>query len=182
MQNNRYAIFGIVGSLLPLVFIAVAIMLSPWFNWQNNALSDLGHAVKSNVAPIFNFGLFFSGFLMIIYAIKALKNYAKYTSYFLLLAFLAFQLVAIFDEVYGFLHFVVSILFFVLLGLSTIVYAVERKSILAAIALVIFLITWTLSWMGLYGKGVAIPEILSSFVTMLWILSSAISIYLEKKS
>jgi hypothetical membrane protein len=182
VQNNRYAIFGIVGSLLPLVFIAVAIMLSPWFSWQNNALSDLGHAVKSNVAPIFNFGLFFSGFLMIIYTIKALKNYAKYTSYFLLFAFLAFQLVAIFDEVYGFLHFVVSISFFLLLGLSTMVYAVERKSILASVALVLFLIIWTLSWMGLYGKGVAIPELLSSLAAMLWFLSSAISIYLVKKS
>jgi hypothetical membrane protein len=40
------------------------------------------------------------------------------------------QLLATFDEVYGPLHVIVSILFFVSLGFASIVYAAEAKSIL----------------------------------------------------
>jgi len=46
--------FGIVGPIVSYVLIAVSILLSPWFSWQRNALSDLGHSTKSNVSPIFN--------------------------------------------------------------------------------------------------------------------------------
>ncbi|WP_251950245.1 hypothetical protein [Thermococcus argininiproducens] len=36
---------------VPLLSIAIAIMLSGWFSITNNALSDLGHAIMSPVAP-----------------------------------------------------------------------------------------------------------------------------------
>ncbi|MEM2707195.1 MAG: hypothetical protein QW288_06765, partial [Ignisphaera sp.] len=49
---------------VPLICIAISIWLSPWFNILDNALSDLGHATRSSVAPIFNFGLSLGGFLI----------------------------------------------------------------------------------------------------------------------
>lgn len=45
---------------LTSVFIAVAI--SPWFSWTENALSDLGHPSRAS-APIFNLGLILAGAL-----------------------------------------------------------------------------------------------------------------------
>ncbi|MCK4483018.1 hypothetical protein KAU55_07295, partial [Candidatus Bathyarchaeota archaeon] len=62
MNEKTYALFGVIGSLLAYFSIGVSIALSPWFSWETNALSDLGHAVNSGVAPIFNFGLLLSGF------------------------------------------------------------------------------------------------------------------------
>ena len=85
MNDRNYALFGLLGPLAALLFIGVSILLSPWFSWGNNALSDLGHSVNSDVAPLFNFGLLLSGFFTILYALTSFRKHAKYTSYFLML-------------------------------------------------------------------------------------------------
>jgi len=101
MNEKIYALFGVIGPLLAYVSIGVSIALSPWFSWEMNALSDLGHAVESGVAPIFNFGLLLTGFFLTIYAVKVLKVHAKWTGYSLVISAFTLQLVAVFDEVYG---------------------------------------------------------------------------------
>ena len=171
-----------VGPLVAYFFIGVSIVLSPWFSWWSNALSDLGHSVDSDVASLYNFGLLLAGFFIIIYSITAFRNHAKYSSCCLLVSALILQLVATFDEVYGSLHVIVSILLFVSLGLASIVYAVERKSVLALAAFVIGLGSWILYWAGMYSAGVAVPETISSVVTVSWVMLSAIKIYLGKSS
>ncbi len=178
MNKKICALFGVVSPPVAYASIGVSIALSPWFSWEKNALSDLGHAFKSGVAPIFNFGLLLTGFLVIIYAVTTLRGYARWTSYSLVISAFMLQLVAVFDEVYGFLHFVVSLLFFVSLGLATLVYAVERRSRLAAIGFIIGLFAWVFYWAEIYRAGVAVPEIISSVAVMPWIVSSALSIKL----
>ena len=180
MNERKYALFGVVGPLVAYFFIGVSIVLSPWFSWWSNALSDLGHSVDSDVASLYNFGLLLAGFFMMIYSMTALKDHAKYTRYCLLASAMMLQLVATFDEVYGPLHVTVSILFFVSLGFASIVYAVEGKSILALAAFVIGLGSWILYWAGMYSAGVAVPETISSVVTVSWVMLSAIKIYLGK--
>jgi len=49
--------------IIPLISILVAAVLSDWFNIVNNALSDLGHAKRSSVAPLFNASLVLGGLL-----------------------------------------------------------------------------------------------------------------------
>jgi hypothetical membrane protein len=176
MNKKICALFGVVSPLVAYASIGVSIALSPWFSWKRNALSDLGHAVKSGVAPIFNFGLLLTGFLFMIYAFTALRDYARWTSYSLVISAFMLQLVATFDEVYGLLHFVVSILFFVSLGSTTIVYAVERKSSLAVIGFIIGLFAWIFYWAGIYRAGVAVPEIISSVAVIPWIIYSALKL------
>ena len=66
MEERVYALFGVVGPLVAYISMGVSIVLSPWFSWESNALSDLGHAFRSEVASIFNFGLLLAGFLMMI--------------------------------------------------------------------------------------------------------------------
>ncbi len=180
MNKEIYALFGAVGPLVAYVSIGVSIALSPWFSWERNALSDLGHAVKSGVAPIFNFGLLLTSFLLMIYAITALKAYARRTSYSLLISAFMLQLVAVFDEVYGSLHFVVSVLFFVSLIPTIILYALERKSSLAVIGFIIGLLSWILYGARIYSAGVAVPETISTLAVLPWIVSSALKIYMGK--
>jgi len=179
MNRKIYALFGVISPLVAYAFIGVSIAFSPWFSWKRNALSDLGHSVKSGVAPIYNFGLLLTGFLAMIYAVTALRNYARWTSYSLLISAFMLQLVAAFDEVYGLLHSVVSILFFISLGSTTIVYAVERKSVLAVTSFIIGLFSWVFYWAGIYNAGVAVPEIISSLAVLPWIISSALKIYIS---
>jgi len=180
MNEKIYALFGVVGPLVACVSIGVSIAFSSWFSWERNALSDLGHAVKSGVAPIYNFGLLLTGFLLTIYAVKALKKYASWTSYSMVISAFMLQLVAAFDETYGLLHFVVSVLFFVSLGFASIVYVMERKSSLAAIAFIIGLFSWVLYWAGIYSVGVAVPETISSVAVLPWVISSALKLYISK--
>jgi len=188
LREQNYALFGLVAPLTAIIFIVVSIVLSPWFSWWSNALSDLGRsaatdvAPKSEVAPLFNFGLLLSGFLIILYSITSFRNHAKYTSYFLVLTGLSLQLVATFDEVYGSLHFQVSVLFFVALGFASISYVVEKRSVLAVTALVIGFSSWILYGLEIYSAGIAVPETISSMATVTWVMLSALRIYFTKST
>jgi hypothetical membrane protein len=182
LKEQNYALFGLAGPLIAIIFIIAAIGLSPWFSWWSNALSDLGHSVNSEVAPLFNFGLLLSGFLTILYAITSFRNHAKYTSYLLVIMGLMLQLVATFDEVYGSLHFQVSVLFFVALGFASISYAIEKRSGLAVAALVIGLCSWILYGLQIYSAGIAVPETISSIATVTWVMLSALRIYFTKST
>jgi len=176
MNKRAYALLGIVGPLIAYISIGLSIALSPWFSWEKSALSDLGHAVKSQAALIFNLGLLLAGFLIMVYVITVFKRHAKYTSVFLVISALSLQLVATFDEVYGLPHVAVSVLLFLSLGVASLTYVVERKSYLAAAAFIIGLISWALHSMKIYNLGVAVPETISSVMVSLWIIYSAIRI------
>ena len=180
MNERNYGLFGLVAPLIAIFFIVVSIVLSPWFSWWSNALSDLGHSVNSEVAPLFNFGLLLSGFLTILYSITSFRNHAKYTSYVLVIVGLSLQLVATFDEVYGSLHFQVSVLFFMALGFASISYIVEKRSVLAFAALIIGSVSWILYGLEIYSAGIAVPETISSIATVTWVMLSALRLYFDK--
>jgi len=94
----------------------------------------------------------------------------------LVISAFAFQLIAVFDEVYGPLHLVVSILFFVSLSFTSLLYAVERKSRSAGAAFTIGLVSWIFYWAKIYSVGIAVPEIISSAAVLFWIIPSALRI------
>jgi hypothetical membrane protein len=155
------------------------LILSPWFNWQNNMLSDLGHAGTSNAAPIFNFGMLLAGFLMMIYALTIFKKHAKYSSFCLLASTFLVQLLAAFNEVYGSLHYAAAVPHFVMLSVTTIVYSVEKRSAVAFSTFIIVMFSWLLFALNLFNIGIAVPETVSKLV-LAWIMYSAINIYLDK--
>lgn len=182
MTERYYALSGFLGPLIAIISITAAIVLSPWFSWESNALSDLGHSTNSEVASLFNFSLLLCGFLVIIYSITSFREHAKYTSYFLLLTGLALQLVATFNEVYETLHVQVSILFFAAIGLSSISYIIEKRSVLAIAALVIGASSWILYGLELYNTGIAVPETTSSMATAVWVVLSSLRAYFAKST
>jgi len=160
-----------------MALIFLSILLSPWFNWGQNALSDLGHSINSNVAALFNFGLLLSGFFVTLYSLTSFRNYAKKTSYFMVFVGLSLQFIAMFDEVYGSLHTIVSVLFFVLLTFSSISFALEKKSLLAGLAVIISILSWILYGLDLYSSGIAVPETVSSVATSLWVVKSSFRLW-----
>jgi hypothetical membrane protein len=180
MKEKNYALLGIIGPFVTYFSIVFSIVYAPWFSWQRNALSDLGHSVNSGVAPIFNLGLFFTGFIVIIYAVTVLKTHAKYTSFCIIASAVILQLVATFDEVYGFLHGLVAVLFFLSIWSTSIVNAIEKKSLLALTAFLVGLISFVLFGMNVYSAGIAVPEIISFGAVATVIQFSATKIYLTK--
>lgn len=179
--SKFFASLGIIGPGVAYIFICLSICLSPSFSWYENALSDLGHSQKSVVAPIFNFGLLISGFLTAIYASKSLAEYAKYTSISVVFSALMLQSVAAFDEIYGRIHFIVSVLFFISASISCIVYFVEKKKVLGFAAFLAGLMAWLFYWANIYKMGVAIPEIISAISVTSCLIESSLNIIRQKR-
>jgi hypothetical membrane protein len=180
-KEKNYALLGIIAPFVTYFSIGVSIAFSPWFSWQRNALSDLGHSVNSGVAPIFNVGLLFTGLLVIIYSVTVFAKHAKYTSLCLLVSAVMLQLLATFDEVYGSLHVAVAVLFFVSIWTTSIVNAVEKKSILALLAFILGFGSFVLFEMEAFAAGIAVPEIVSFGAVATLLQLSAVKIYLEKQ-
>lgn len=151
---------------IPLLSILVAAVLSNWFSLVDNALSDLGHATRSSVAPLFNTGLSLGGLMIAIGGVKYLGSVSRKLSILMCATGYSLILVAVFDEVYGALHFYVSVLFFVLLFITAVYYAIalsrNRRLQLATIALLTAgLVSWIFHFTLKLPKGAAIPELIS---------------------
>lgn len=181
VEERVYALFGIFGPLTVYTSIAVSLALSPWFNWQTNMLSDLGHAVTSNTASIFNFGMLLAGFFMMIYSLTVFKKHARYSSFCLLVSTFLVQMLAVFNEAYGSLHYFVAVPHFVMLSLTSIVYTVEKRSAVAITTFLIVMLTWLLYSLNILNIGIAVPETMSKLV-LAWIMYSAVKIYFQKEA
>jgi len=77
-------------------------------------------------------------------------------------------LIAVFDEVYGWIHYLVSIAFFLSLALGALFYMYTYRSLKAVLALIVGVLVWILYFMGMIKCGVAVPEKVSILVTLIW--------------
>lgn len=158
--------YAAISIIVPILSILVAIATSGWFDILNNALSDLGHATRSNVAPIFNTGISLGGLLVTVGAVKFLVRISKWLAVIMSATGYALVLIAVFDEVYGVIHFYVSALFFILLLVATIYYSTslsDSKKLRNAtlVLVVIALFSWILHFSLELPRGAAIPELVS---------------------
>jgi hypothetical membrane protein len=181
MQEKLYALFGVFGPALVYLSIIVSLFLSPWFSWETNALSDIGHSGTSSAASILNLGLLLTGFFLMIYAATVFKKHAKYSSYCLVVSAFLVQLLAAFNEAYGGFHYAVAVPHFVMLSITSIVYTLEKRSTLAISTFLIVMFSWLLYTLNIFNIGIALPETVSKLV-LLWIMYSAIRIYFGKES
>lgn len=163
-------ILAVASFTIPLALISLSAILSGWFNLYDNALSDLGHAVRSNVAPLFNLGLSLGGLLAALFAVKYLEEFNRILAYLAAASGYVLILIAVFDEVYGVLHFIVSVLFFVLLALLVLVYSLVLRSVkvvaLAILAIALSTAVWVSHFTMKIPRGAAIPELVSISMAM----------------
>jgi hypothetical membrane protein len=174
-----YELLGVAGPVLAFIAIAASIHLSPWFRWDSNALSDLGHAVHSDVAPIFNLGLSLASTAILAFTVTTFRRHAKYSSLGLGASAIALQLIATFDEVYGRLHFFASVFFFVSIGITAIAFALEKRSRVALSAFAVTVAAWFLYGFQGYG-GIALPETVSSAAVAGLLVHASLGIYTGK--
>ncbi|MCX8185476.1 MAG: DUF998 domain-containing protein [Sulfolobales archaeon] len=167
MVSKKCVILAVLVYITPLTAIAIAAGLSGWFDLLRNALSDLGHATRSSVAPIFNLGLYMGSFLLALFALKYSANCSKLITYLLLLSAFCLGLVAVFDEVYGLLHFWVSVAFFISVAALLIGYSIEFHSYVYPVAaLAAGVASWITHLAYRVPRGAAVPELISIFLTL----------------
>lgn len=173
MIDLRLIVFtiGLLSITIPLLSIVFSAILSGWFDLIENALSDLGHALNSNVAWIFNLGLATGGSLIIVFSSIITKKLNFKISILMMIIGYFLILIAVFDEVYGVLHFIVSFVFFVLLMAFIVLYSISvlRRItivILAFLLLVINLLIWIVHLVNRVPRGAALPELVSIIFTL----------------
>lgn len=179
LQNKHYRAMGILSAVIAYPFIVVSIVLTPWFNFYDNALSDLGNIARNApVAYVFNFGIVFSGLLIALFAIMiSLKHHSwKYLLWSIPLASagLFLMLIGIFPEDAGMVHGLVAIMFFLLLIYTMLMYSFCSRAlgsittgIIALVFSIISVVVWMVKW---EWKGVAIQETVASLMASAWLI------------
>ena len=156
------------------------------------ALSDLGDwetACDNNFLcsqhcnrisePIFNYGLMISG-LMIAFASLGLYRYSesKASPILLALSSISLSLIGLLPERYGVLHFMVALLFFLLLPIAMLLHAKwtwheHRIESLITIALSVVSFSGILLFISIkvldLDLGYAIPEIIGALPASVWL-------------
>jgi hypothetical membrane protein len=176
------AVSGIGTPILAFVFILTAITSYPQFSWTNNALSDLG-IVTGITGPIFNFGLYSSGFLAFIFAMFGLSTYignswiGKIGSLTFGATGIALMCIGFFPENVALYHYLFSVTFFSLLPISLLVttgaFAFNGQTKMTMFTLLTAIANttpWILYFTLQYVYGVAIPEFASAVAGSVWIV------------
>ncbi|MFX1491281.1 MAG: DUF998 domain-containing protein [Promethearchaeota archaeon] len=206
--SARFAgLCGLIGPLIAFIGIAVAIVLAPWFNWFDHALSDLGHpwmlggsngipGINAS-APLFNTSLVIAGLFTLVLTIWLIRyQYFERSAIGLIAAILLtvaqFFLIAIgvFHEAFGTIHFAVSVGFFVTLLFAGMIYGIrlmqeKPTQIFGVLAFVLALIS-AIIWVAYYTiplpfTGQAIPEIISAVTAFIWVFPLCIRLVLKMK-
>lgn len=173
MKSKRLSIafsLSLLSVVIPLGSIAISAYLSNWFDLYHNALSDLGHATRSTVSPLFNLGLSLGGLLMSVFGAKYVISYSRLIGLLVALTGYLLILISVFDEVYGSLHFIVSILFFILLLLTMLIYVLMSRNKILILTAVILLSFNAFVWYTHIAlktpRGAALPELASVFTAV----------------
>lgn len=112
-----------IAPIFALTCITVAILISPNFSWTGNAMSDLGHYLRTDIGPnpvvravIFNAGLAVTGTAMVYYSIWLIRQLTDLPTkigiipYFIASVFLT--AIGVFSENFSPTHYIVSVGFF----------------------------------------------------------------------
>jgi hypothetical membrane protein len=171
---------GIAAPIVAFICIIVAIASYPAFSWTNNALSDLG-VVPGFTESVFNFGLLASGLLSFNFAIFGLYTYlgknwvGKIGSSVFAGASLALIAISVFNENYSPTHYIVSVLFFVLVPISLFIitgaFLLSHQRRMAVFTVAVGFaaaLPWLLLFAFNYVPNVAIPEFLSGLAVSTW--------------
>ena len=174
------AVSGIVAPLLAFACILIAIYSYPPFSWTENALSDLG-IVPGIAGPLFNFGLYASGLLIVSFAVFGLFTYfrgswmGKIGSVSLAATGLSLMGIGFFPENMIPAHYLFSVAFFLLLPISLLIVAgasaFKHETKMAFFTLLIAVaaaLPWMLYFYIHYVPGVAIPEFVSALAGSIW--------------
>jgi hypothetical membrane protein len=171
---------GIVQPVLTLIMVLSATVISPWFRWDTNALSELG---VGEVSLLFNSAALLGGVLIFFFALGLheyleSKRLAKAGSVLIMLGSVCLALVSALTITYLTAHVIVSLGFFVLLPLGFILIGfsnednvTRRFSLVSGVAaLIAILVLPIIIFVFQLKIGFAVPEITEVLIIAVWII------------
>ena len=187
IPSHRIKTATIIGGIAPVLSlggILILTALSPWFNWTNNAISDLGN---STLGLAFNVTLILGGLCYLYFVLTIFRDLSptKFIIPGLVLIGISAGMsigIGIFPSgTYSSIHYLFAVGFFITGGLATIIEGIgwwinHRNHAFCGYSFLLVLIglaTWVLSPF----PGIAIPELISSLLYGIWQLWFAAIIY-----
>ena len=181
---------GILGSGLSIALVLAATVLSPWFRWENNALSELG---VGEVSLLFNSAMLIGGVLIFFFALGIREYFdgnrlVRVGVNLIITASIFLALVGVFTVDMMPLHGIVSLgplmlapLGFVFIGFGTEEAKIRKLSIWSGVAALVSILILPIIFLFLPFKfGFAVPEIINTVITTVWIFVMGIKLIKHK--
>jgi len=171
---------GIVGSVLTIIMVFAATVLSPWFRWDTNALSELG---VGEVSLLFNSAVMIGGVLSFFFAF-GVREYmiggklVNAGTLAIMLSSVSLALVGIFtiqDPIsHGIVslgYFILSPVGFILIGLRAEENKFKKLSIVTGIAALVSILVLPVIILTMpFKAGFAVPEMIEAFILAIWMV------------
>ena len=171
---------GVAAPVTSLTLIFAAVSVSPWFSWQQNALSDMGVSATPNP---FNFGLVLVGLFNLVFTIGILRQMdrsrlARLGSLALLLGAIALPLIGLVTEDKRPWHWNVSASYFFFTPLAYLFIGTRsfrrgqktNGSLTLAAGVAALLVIFLRNPLTHQGD-IAVPEILAALIIGSWTFS-----------
>jgi hypothetical membrane protein len=185
MFTRLAGLAGLITPVLTLTLIFVAISLSPWFSWHDNALSDMG---VDTVAPLFNGALVIGGLLYFVFVIGFLRwrglrsRPAKLAAVAMIVGAVGLCLIGVFTEDAGRIHYYVSATYFLATPLAYGLFGsdwVRHDAKLMGWLTIAAGITAFLMIAVVPHKRIAVPEILAALTMGMWTFALGLKMLIE---
>ncbi len=195
-ERKTATLSGIIGPIIVIVGILTSVAVSPWFNWLDNALSDLGHP-DSPVFLLFNGILVVSGLITLLFAGHLLRETISERSVLgmigSLMLFASFVMligVGFVNETIRPYHSRIALGFFLALTFASLIYGIylfqTQEKLIGSIAIVAGLFNTVMLFGGFIVlidyfsipiTGLAIPEFILASTAYTWIVTLGYRIY-----
>jgi hypothetical membrane protein len=187
LEPNVAAACGIIGPFYAFLSIMIAIIVSPWFSWTGNALSDLGNLSRYPSSPVsslvFNSGLILAGIITVFSVLGLLMKVktnigALISGVVLLVGTIALICIGLFPENFPPWHFIFSVMLFVSIALAMLFFGgvftyyklTRRLGLFSLASGLIAASPWIPYVFFNWNIGAAIPEIISAVAVYVWVI------------
>ena len=179
---------GIATPVISLTLTFAAVIVTPWFSWQQNALSDMGVSATPNP---FNFGLVLGGLFNLVFTIGILRQMdrsrlARLGSLALLLGAIALPLIGLVTEDKRPWHWNIAASYFfftplayLLIGTWSFRRGQKTAGSLSVAAGVATLLVIFLRDALTHQADIAVPEILAALIMGCWTFSMGMRLLLQ---
>jgi hypothetical membrane protein len=182
---------GIFGSVLPLIMVVAATVLSSWFRWDTNALSELGVGEQ---ATLFNSAMLIGGALNFLFALGLLHYFDKEKLiragiFLIMISSFSLALVGVFTIDYHALHgiaafgyFVLAPAGFLLVGSRTKERTIKNLSFICGpVALLAILVLPAVIFLLPVRVGFAVPELAEGLIIAVWTVFMSTRLLLQQR-
>jgi len=178
-RNYLFSWIALIWPWITIFLIILNILISPWFSWYKNALSDLG---VHQYGFIFNSAIFTEGIINGLYFFFHGKNSRQ--RYLIVIGSFSLSMVGVFNENFDLLHLIFALIYFILMPIYIILNSGYTENLNKFFNIIIGTTSLFVIIVGILSSFRLIPRILGLGVYEMLeavLISMWISIYILRE-